>query len=786
MDKALFIVESPAKAKTINRYLGPDYKVMASMGHVRDLPKSKLGVDVEHGFEPQYVVIPERKKVVAELKEAAAKAGSIILAADPDREGEAICWHLSALLGEANKNIYRVLLQEITKPAVEQAVQQMGTLDLNMYNAQQTRRILDRLVGYLISPLLWKKVGRGLSAGRVQSIALRLICEREKEIKAFKPEEYWTIFAHLAAANPPPFRAALTKIDGKKAKIPNEAGAKAVLADLKAAEFVLSEVKVREKRKTPPPPYITSTLQQDAYQRLRYPVKRTMSLAQKLYEGMPIGDRGPVGLITYMRTDSVRISHEAQAWALKYVQTHFSPKHVPAHPHFYKNKSQAQDAHEAIRPTSPDLSPEVVRPYLKREEFSLYQLVWNRFLASQMSAAHIEETEFLITASKYLFSAKGEVMKFAGYLDLYSNRENGEKETLPAAAAGEKLRLDGAGLEPKQSFTQPPARYTEGTLVKDLEAKGIGRPSTYAPIITTLQNRVYVIKDQGKFVPTDLGMFVTDFLVRNFKDLMEIKFTAQMEEELDRISEGGQDWQASLKGYYERLDKDLKAGMKVESVKASGIPLDGACPKCGKPLVLKSGRFGQFKACSAYPDCDFKESMVKKEVVPLDETCPTCGAQLVQRWGRFGQFVACSNYPKCKYIKKDQTDTGIACPSGCGGTILKRKTRRGKYFYGCSRFPKCRFATWDEPVAKPCPKCGKPFLLQKTSKRDGTYLHCWDETCGYRDPAKPEVHHNKEKTGKETAAPDAHHAPIAEKPAAEKPVAEKPAADKSEAEEPKR
>jgi len=784
MDKALFIVESPAKAKTINRYLGPDYKVMASMGHVRDLPKSKLGVDVEHGFEPQYVVIPERKKVVTELKEAAAKASSIILAADPDREGEAICWHLSALLGEANKNIYRVLLQEITKPAVEQAVQHMGTLDLNMYNAQQTRRILDRLVGYLISPLLWKKVGRGLSAGRVQSIALRLICEREKEIKAFKQEEYWTIFAHLAAANPPPFRAALTKVDGKKAKIPNEAGAKAVLADLKAAEFVLSEVKVREKRKTPPPPYITSTLQQDAYQRLRYPVKRTMSLAQKLYEGMPIGDRGPVGLITYMRTDSVRISHEAQAWALKYIQTHFSPKHVPAHPHFYKNKSQAQDAHEAIRPTSPDLSPEVVRPYLKREEFSLYQLVWNRFLASQMSAAHIEETEFLITASKYLFSAKGEVMKFAGYLDLYSNRENGEKETLPAAAAGEKLRLDGAGLEPKQSFTQPPARYTEGTLVKDLEAKGIGRPSTYAPIITTLQNRVYVIKDQGKFVPTDLGMFVTDFLVRNFKDLMEIKFTAQMEEELDRISEGGQDWQASLKGYYERLDKDLKAGMKVESVKASGIPLDGACPKCGKPLVLKSGRFGQFKACSAYPDCDFKESMVKKEVVPLDEKCPTCGAQLVQRWGRFGQFVACSDYPKCKYIKKDQTDTGIACPSGCGGTILKRKTRRGKYFYGCSRFPKCRFATWDEPVAKPCPKCGKPFLLQKTSKRDGTYLHCWDETCGYRDPAKPEVHHKKEKTGEETAAPDAHHAAVAAKPAAENPPADKPAADKSAAEEP--
>jgi len=764
MDKALFIVESPAKAKTINRYLGPDYKVMASMGHVRDLPKSKLGVDVDHGFEPQYVVIPERLKVVAELQEAAAKASSIILAADPDREGEAICWHLSALLEGANKNIYRVMLHEITQPAVEQAVQHLGKLDRDMFNAQQTRRILDRLVGYLISPLLWKKVGRGLSAGRVQSIALRLICEREKEIKAFVPEEYWTIFAHLSASNPPPFRAALTKIDGKKAKIEKEAGATAIVADLKTADFILNKIKVREKKRTPPPPYITSTLQQDAYQRLHYPVKRTMSIAQKLYEGMPIGERGPVGLITYMRTDSVRVSNEAQAWALQYIQTRFSPKHVPAKPHFYKNKSRAQDAHEAIRPTSPDLAPEVVKPYLKREEFSLYQLVWNRFLASQMSAALLEETEFEIAASKYLFSVKGEVLKFAGYLDLYPNRENGEKENLPAAHEGEKLRLAGTGLEPKQNFTQPPARYTEGTLVKELEAKGIGRPSTYAPIITTLQNRVYVVKDQGKFVPTDLGMFVTDFLVRNFQDLMEIKFTAQMEEELDRISEGGQDWRVSLKGYYERLDKDLKAGMKVESVKASGIPLDGACPKCGKPLVLKSGRFGQFRACSSYPDCDFKESMVKKEVVLLEEKCPTCGSQLVQRWGRFGQFIACSDYPKCKYIKKDQTDTGIACPNPCDGTILKRKTRRGKYFYGCSRFPKCRFATWDEPVAKPCPKCGKPFLLQKTSKKEGTYLHCWDETCGYRDPAKAEAPHKKDKEKAAKGSPAQTPVP-AEKPA---------------------
>jgi len=753
MDKALVIVESPAKAKTINRYLGPAYEVKASMGHVRDLPRSKLGVDLEHEFEPQYVIIPERRKLVAELRKAAEKAGSIILAADPDREGEAICWHLSALFEDMNKNIYRVMLHEITKPAVEQAIQHMGQLDRNMFNAQQTRRILDRLVGYLISPLLWKKVGRGLSAGRVQSIALLLICEREKEIKAFVPEEYWSIFAHLAASNPPFFKASLAKIDGKKAKIGNSQAADRVVSDLKSADFILTKIKVREKKKTPPPPYITSTLQQDAFRLLRFPVRRTMSIAQKLYEGLPVGEFGPLGLITYMRTDSVRISNEALAWARKYIEQKYSVEHVPAKPHFFKNKSRAQDAHEAIRPTSANLPPEAVKPYLKREEFSLYQLIWNRFIASQMSAAIIEETEFEITAKKYLFTAKGEVLKFPGYLALFPNRENGEKETLPVAEEGEKLTLH--NLEPKQNFTQPPPRYTEGTLVKELESKGIGRPSTYAPIIATLQDRVYVVKDQGKFVPTDLGLFVTDFLVKNFPDLMEVKFTAQMEEELDRIGEGRQEWLASLKNYYEKLDKDLKAGMKVESVKATGIPVDEACPKCGKPLVLRSGRFGCFKACSGYPECKFKESMVKKEVTPLEEKCPTCGAQLVRRWGRFGPFIACSDYPKCKYIKKERTETGIACPNACGGTILKRRTRRGRFFYGCSHFPKCRFATWDEPQAQPCPKCGKPFLLQKVSKKEGTILYCWDEKCGYRNPAKPETPPKKEKADKEGAPPAA-------------------------------
>jgi DNA topoisomerase-1 len=750
MDKALVIVESPAKAKTINQYLGPGYVVMASMGHVRDLPKSKLGVDVEKDFEPQYVIIPERMKIVAELRSAAENATEIILAADPDREGEAICWHLAALFEGMNKDIRRVMLHEITKTGIEQAIGHMGRLDKNMFDAQQTRRILDRLVGYKISPLLWKKVSRGLSAGRVQSIAVLLICEREKEIKAFIPEEYWTIFAQLSASNPPPFRASLTKIDGKKAKVGDGATSAAITADLQAADFILNKIKVREKKKTPPPPYITSTIQQDAYQRLHYPIKRTMSIAQKLYEGMPIGEKGPVGLITYMRTDSVRISPEAQAWARSYIEQVYSPKHLPTKPPFYKNKSRAQDAHEAIRPTSPELTPEAVKPYLKREEFSLYQLIWNRFLASQMSPAAIEETEFEIAAGRYQLSVKGEVLKFAGYLALYPNRENGEKETLPPAKEGEKLTL--LGLEPKQNFTQPPARYTEGTLVKELEAKGIGRPSTYAPIIATIQNRVYVVKDDGKFVPTELGMFVTDWLVKNFPDIMEVKFTAEMEEDLDRIGEGALDWHKALREFYAKLEKDLKAGAKIDSVKASGIPVEGACPKCGKPVVLKGGKFGQFKACTGYPECDFKESMVKKEVIPLDEKCPTCGAQLVQRHGRFGLFVACSDYPKCKYVKKEQTDTGIACPNACGGTILKRKTRRGRFFYGCGSFPKCRYATWDEPVPRPCPKCGKPFILQKTTKKEGTYVHCMDEACGWRDPAKPEPAPKKETAVPEGAA----------------------------------
>jgi DNA topoisomerase-1 len=736
MQKSLVIVESPAKAHTINRYLGPAYLVKASMGHIRDLPKSTLGVDVKHDFAPNYVVIPERKKTVAELQKAAKEAAAVILAADPDREGEAICWHLSALLAESNPNIRRVLLNEITKKAVEDAFEHQGTIDQDKIRAQQARRILDRLVGYLISPLLWRKIGKGLSAGRVQSIALRLICEREKEIRAFVAEEYWTIAARLEASAPPPFKAGLVKIDGKKAKIADGASAQAVVDELKQVPFLLEDVKIQEKKRHPGPPYITSTLQQDGYRLLQFPVKKTMAVAQKLYEGLPIGERGLVGLITYMRTDSMRISEGALAWSREYIETAFSKDYVPAHAHVFKNKRKAQDAHEAIRPTSPDLPPDAVKPFLKKDEHDLYTMIWNRFIASQMSPALVEETEFTIQAGRCQFKAKGEVVRFDGYYRLYPSL-NKDTETLPKAQKGETLRV--LDIESKQNFTQPPPRYTEGSLVKELEAKGIGRPSTYAPIISTLQDRTYVIKDKGKFVPTDLGMFVTDFLVAHFSDLMEVKFTARMEEELDRIGEGEKDWPEYLRQYHTLLAADLAKAGESESVKGKGIPIEEKCPRCGKDLVIRDGRFGRFKACSGFPECTFKESLKKPETRQLEELCPVCGAPLVEKRGRYGFFTACSTYPKCRYIKKriaEKKETGIACPLGCGGMILERKTKRGKVFYGCSHFPKCRFASWDEPLNRPCPKCGKPVLLRKVRK-SGVTVYCRDETCGFKEPEKP-------------------------------------------------
>jgi DNA topoisomerase-1 len=754
VSQSLVIVESPAKAKTINHYLGSGYIVKASMGHVRDLPKSKMGVDVEHDFAPTYQIIPDKKKIVAELKKLAGESDRIILAADHDREGEAISWHLRELIGADNPKVFRAVFNEITEEGVKKAFEHLGGLDMPKIEAQQTRRILDRLVGYLISPLLWKKIGRGLSAGRVQSVALRLICDREKEIKAFVVEEFWNVSARLRAANPPEFKAALAKIDGKKAKIENKEKADAVLEACRKASFVLDKIKVEVKRKTPPPPYITSSLQQDAFRLLHYPVKKTMFVAQKLYEGMAIGELGQTGLITYMRTDSFRISDEARNAARSYIERAFSSAHVPSKPNFYKNKKKAQDAHEAIRPAHLDLPPDKIKQDLKKEEYDLYRLIWNRFIASQMAAAVVEETDFDIRAANFLFKAKGEVLKFEGFLAAAPNG-NADRDILPKAFEGEVLALvDGeSGVEAKQSFTQPPARYTEGTLVKELEAKGIGRPSTYAPIIATLQNRVYVSRDKGKFIPTDLGMVVTDFLVMHFAELLDVTFTAQMEEELDQISDGERPWLESLRKYYAVLDKSMTAGSEADDLKRTGIPLEEKCPKCGKDMVIKSGRFGRFKACSGYPECTHKEALVKKETKPLDEKCPQCDAPLVIKFGRFGSFIACSSYPKCKYIQKDKVDTGITCPEECGGTIVRRKTRRGKYFFGCSLYPKCKYATWDEPVAKPCPDCGRKFVLKKNPIKGDPHLYCSDEKCAYKEIVPREKLWEQNKEG--PAAPPA-------------------------------
>ena len=736
MAKRLVIVESPAKAKTINRYLGQNFWVKASLGHVRDLPKKKLGVEIQNDFKAEYSIIPERRNTISELQSFAEKADSVLLAADPDREGEAICWHLASLLESSNKNIYRVLMNEITKKAVTEAFQNPGALDYNKINAQQTRRILDRLVGYLISPLLWKKIGKGLSAGRVQSIALRLICEREREIRDFEPEEFWSITAHLEAHNPPSFKASLVRIDGRKAKVKEEKEATHIVDELWKIPFVLKSVERKEKKKAPPPPYITSTLQQEAFRLLRFSVKKTMSVAQRLYEGLEIGERGLVGLITYMRTDSVRVSNDALYESRAFIKKNYTGEYLHKTPRIYKNKRMSQDAHEAIRPTSLDLPPQGVKPFLTDEEHRLYTLIWNRFIATQMSAARTEETEFEIEASHYLFLARAEDLRFDGYLVLYPQTKKEEKE-LPLAEPGERLKL--LDIESKQNFTQPPPRFTEGTLVKELEAKGIGRPSTYAPIISTLQSRVYVVKEKGKFIPTDLGLFITDYMIENFPDLMEFEFTARLETELDLISEGEKNWLEYLKSYYALLDKDIIEAGKKESIRSTGIPLEDVCPQCGRQLVIKDGRYGKFRACSGYPECKFKESLVKKESKSLEEACPECGSPLVLRRGKYGLFIACSNYPKCRYIKREKRDTGIACPRKCGGTIVRRKTKKGRLFHGCSNFPKCRFATWDEPIPQPCPECGQSFVLRKNVIRGKPTLHCSNEECSYKEIVEPEM-----------------------------------------------
>ncbi len=798
MAKALVVVESPAKAKTINKYLGKDYKVIASMGHVRDLPKSRLGVDLEDGFAPAYEVIASRKKVLKQLKDAAAQATEIFVATDPDREGEAIGWHLAEELGTVKgakkRRIRRLMFNEITRKAVLEALKHPVEIDRRMVDAQQARRVLDRLVGYKISPLLWDKVRRGLSAGRVQSVALKIVCDREAEIEAFKPEEYWYLFARFAAAQPPEFQARLVRQGDATLKIGNQVEATSVLAALAGATFTVTSVATKERKKSPVPPFITSKLQQAS----RFPVKKTMMIAQQLYEGIELPGEGSVGLITYMRTDSTRVADEALAEVRGYINRRFGADYLPEKPTYYRAKKDAQDAHEAIRPTSLEYDPEQVRPHLTPDQYSLYRLVWNRFVASQMLPALFDDTTVDITANDFVFRAKGSVPKFSGWLAVYgqaavdtvaasvadTNGDADEDSTsglLPPLAEGD--RLDLRDLRPEQKFTQPPARYSEATLVKALEEDGIGRPSTYAQIISVLQTREYVNKIDGRFKPTVLGrMLVTKLLSPSFDDILDVEYTAKMEEQLDEIENGRADYRSTLESFYEKFEKDLaKAKKRMPNLK-EGQPTDEVCEKCGAPMVIKAGRFGLFLACSAYPDCENTRELEKPEngadeidetcencgkpmIVKrgrfgpflacsgypeckttrklittkhgvtaarpdqrLDEKCSQCGATLVLKHGRFGEFTACSDYPTCKYVKLKLT--GVKCPKD-GGDIAERVSRRGKAFYGCANYPDCDFTLWNRPIGEKCPECGAPFLVENITKRHGRQLRCHHDSCGY-------------------------------------------------------
>jgi DNA topoisomerase-1 len=755
MPKSLIVVESPAKARTLKKYLGKDYDVRASVGHIRDLPVSKLGVDIKKDFSPQYVTIKGKSKIISDLKKAASRADEIFLAPDPDREGEAIAWHIAHILKSADKPIHRALFHELTQKAIHTAIDNATSINQNKFQAQQARRVLDRLVGYQISPLLWEKVRRGLSAGRVQSVAVRMICDRESQIDKFTPVEYWTISVKLEGKTPPPFIAKLDKISDRKAKVENEEQATTIVSTLKNAEHTVTAVDKKERRRYPSPPFITSTLQQDANRKLRFPAKRTMGLAQKLYEGIELGDKGPVGLITYMRTDSPRINKEALAEVREFIKKGYGQDLLPAKPVFYKTSKASQDAHEAIRPTDVTLTPEKVAPYLEKGLLNLYTLIWKRFVASQMCPAIYDQTIISIKADKYLLKAQGAILRFKGFMALYveASDENGatngkrqqsdsDSTIIPDAAEGERLKA--LTVEPKQNFTQPPPRYTEATLVKALEENGVGRPSTYASIISTILDKEYVMQQKRKFLPTDLGKLVNDLLVAHFPKILDIEFTATMEENLDKVEEGESNWVTLLQAFYTPFEKTLSAAkQEMKSVKRQGIPTGISCKLCDGKLVIKWGKTGEFLACENYPDCKYTQNFRKDEngtVIPIEkeepvdsgEKCEKCGRPMVFKQGRYGQFLACSGYPECKHIRAQTT--GVKCPEeNCTGELVQKISKKGKVFYSCSTFPECKFATWDKPVPQKCPRCNKPFLLEKASRKE-TVLHCMDNACGYSEP----------------------------------------------------
>ncbi|MGN1089441.1 MAG: type I DNA topoisomerase [Huintestinicola sp.] len=688
----LVIVESPSKAKTVQKYLGPGFEVAASMGHVRDLPKSKLSVDIEHGFTPVYQPMKDKEEVIASLKKAAAKADTVYLAGDPDREGEAISWHLAQLLDIPEDAPVRVTFNEITKAGVQNGMAHPRCIDLDLVNAQQARRILDRIVGYKLSPFLWKKVRRGLSAGRVQSVAVKMIVDREKQINAFKPEEYWSVEAKMTApSSKKQFDAAFYGFNGEKAELHNKEDADAVLKKIDGAEFVASSVKKSVRRKSPAPPFTTSTMQQEASKKLGFPTAKTMRAAQQLYEGVDVEGMGAVGLITYMRTDSLRISDEARKSAYKYIEETYGKDYLPASPKIYKSKSNAQDGHEAIRPSTPEITPERVKSSLTPEQYKLYKLIWERFIASQMSNALMDTVSVDITANGCSFKATGYSVKFDGFTVLYEeSKDDEENKVLPEIKEGDVLKL--RNIEGKQHFTQPPARYTEGSFIKALEENGIGRPSTYAPTISTIINRFYVERDGKQLKPTGLGEVTTDLLKEHFKQIVDTKFTAQMESSLDKIEVGEKDWVETLDSFYSDFAQVLEkaeTAMDGKRVKVPDEETDEVCDICGKPMVIKIGRFGRFLACSGFPDC----TNTKKIIKPTGGVCPVCGKK-----------------------------------------VLAKKSKKGKKYFGCEDNPTCSFMTWDTPVSDKCPKCNDGTTLFKKSGK----LFCLKDGCGYEVAIKKE------------------------------------------------
>ncbi|OGQ18631.1 MAG: DNA topoisomerase I [Deltaproteobacteria bacterium RIFCSPHIGHO2_02_FULL_40_11] len=757
MATALVIVESPAKANTLKKYLGKGFKVAASIGHVKDLPKKSLGVNLEKDFEPEYEVIQGKKKILSELKKLANSVDEVFLAPDPDREGEAIAWHIYEDLKSKNKKIQRVLFNEITKRAVQEAIQHPLELNKHKYEAQQTRRILDRLVGYKISPILWDKVRRGLSAGRVQSVALRMVVERDHEIAAFKSEEYWTIIATLSY-DKTAFDAKLQKIDGKKAEVSNQKEADHILQNLKGATYNVFEVKKQERKKNPVPPFITSKLQQDAARKLGFSTKKTMMLAQRLYEGIEMGSEGATGLITYMRTDSVRLSNDAVSQVRDFITKQYGKDYIPDTPNFYKGKKSAQDAHEAIRPTSTEYPPHKVKRYVERDMFRLYELIWNRFVACQMTPAVYDQTTLLIDAEgsqtkkgQYVFYATGRILKFNGFLAVYQeeieekqlqkgeDKEEDRDTSLPNVQ--EKDILNFEKLTPNQHFTEPPPRYSEASLVKALEENGIGRPSTYASIISAIQNRDYVVKKENRFYPTDLGQLITELLVKSFPKVMDIEFTAQLEEKLDAIEEGKENWVSVLREFYTPFDERLqKAKKEMRNVKTEAAETKHKCDKCGSGMVVKWGRRGKFLACSSYPDCkNTKEIHItdegEVEIKPqetVDEKCEKCASPMTVKHGRFGRFLACSKYPECKSTKS--FSVGVKCPEKeCQGDVVEKRSRAKRIFYGCSKYPECKFASWYKPIKKACPDCKATFLVLKITKSRGTEHACLNKECGFKE-----------------------------------------------------